>query len=105
MKLKKNDNVLIIRGKDRNKTGKIQKVMPKFSKIVVTGINVAKKHAKPSRKYPRGGILNITLPIPANNVMIICPNCRKITRVAHKKNKDINLRICKKCGESLDQKS
>ncbi|MCX6808739.1 MAG: 50S ribosomal protein L24 [Candidatus Berkelbacteria bacterium] len=104
MKLKKNDNVLVIGGRDKGKSGVIERVFPKDSRIVVKGIAIAKKHVKPSRKSPQGGIIDINLKITVSNVMIICPSCGKPTKIAYKgTNNDKNkLRICKKCGQSLE---
>lgn len=112
MRFKKGDTVLIISGKDRGKRGKIDKVIPKNGKIVVTGINVAKHHLKPSRKNPHGGIVNRLAPIEAANAIIICPRCSQPTKIGQKMTtpsaksgsatKKIKIRICRKCKESLD---
>jgi len=107
MKLKKGDNVLIISGKDKGKRGVIEKAVPSENKIVVTGINIAKHHLKPSRKNPHGGIMDKLAPIEASNAVIICPHCTKPTRIGYKLIKDEKggrkkIRSCKKCQESLN---
>ena len=106
MKLKKNDQVLVILGKAHGKRGTIEKVMPKNNLLIISGINLAKHHLKPSRKNPRGGIMEKPLPIDASNVIIICPRCSQPTRIGYKltegKGSKRKIRICKKCKESLD---
>lgn len=112
LKIKKGDNVLVNTGKDAGKHGVIESVFVKNGKIIVTGVNRVKKHLKPSRKNPQGGIIDKLAPIDSSNVALICPRCNKATRVGYKiiKNdkkdsKDIKkkIRICKKCNESVDQ--
>ncbi len=102
MKVKKGDLIMVISGKDRGKQGKVENVDPKKGKIIVTGINIAKKHLKPSRKSPHGGIIDKLMPIDISNIVIVCPRCSKPTRVAYKITESKKLRICKKCKESLD---
>lgn len=93
--MKKNDNALIIKGKDKGKSGKIEKILVKENRAIVAGLNNYKKHLKPSRKGQHAGIIDIKAPIALANLAIICPRCSKITKI--KAN-----RLCKKCGEPLD---
>jgi large subunit ribosomal protein L24 len=102
MKIRKNDNVVILKGKDRGKTGRVIAVFPKTSKIMVEGLNVYKKHAKPSKKYPQGGIMDVNVPVSSDNLQIICPNCSKATRVSFKNSGRDKRRICRKCNEVVD---
>jgi len=102
MKIKKNDNVLVVKGKDRGKTGRVIAVFPKTSKIIVEGLNIYKKHAKPSPKYPQGGIMDVNMPISSANIQVICPNCSKATRVSFKNSGKDKRRVCRKCGEVID---
>lgn len=102
MKIKKGDTVLVVAGKEKGKAGKVTKAIPKDNKIIVAGLNVAKKHAKPSKKNPHGGIIDLHAPINVSNVMIICPRCSKATKIGHKVTEKSKFRICKKCNESLD---
>lgn len=104
MKIKKNDTILIKIGKDTGKKGKISKVFPKLGKITITGLNKYKKNIKPSKKHPHGGIVDIDAPIRAENVLLICPNCSKSTKVKYKILNNIKTRICAKCAQSLDTK-
>ena len=102
MKIKKNDNVLILKGKDRGKTGLVERVFPTENKVVVAGAFVYKKSVKPSKKAPKGGIIEINAKIPAANVAIICPSCSKITRPIKKISNQKKIRICQKCQSSLE---
>lgn len=102
MKIKRNDNVFIISGKDKGKTGKVEKVLISKNQIAVTGVNISKKHLKPSKKNPHGGILDIVKPINVSNAMVVCPHCGKATRVANKITNNKKERICKKCAGNLD---
>ncbi len=100
MKIKKGDTVEVIAGKDIGKKGKVLMVMPKENRLVVEGVNRAKKHQKPNRKLPQGGILNIEKPLQASNVMLVCDKCKKITRIGKKVLEgQEKVRVCKKCGE------
>ncbi|MGA2666963.1 MAG: 50S ribosomal protein L24 [Patescibacteria group bacterium] len=102
LKIKKGDTVIINSGKDRGKRGPIEKVFPKKNKVTVVGINVIKKHLKPSRKSPHGGIIDVLAPINASNVTIVCPRCTNPTRVGYQQAEGKKMRICRKCKESLD---
>jgi len=104
MKVKKGDNVLIILGKDRGKSGIIQKVMPAEKKVIITGINIAKHHLKPSRKNPHGGIIDMVSPMAVSNVVVICPHCGRPARVGYKKLEKTKERICRRCQGNLDTK-
>jgi large subunit ribosomal protein L24 len=103
MKLIKGDSVLIITGKDRLKTGKVLKVMPKVGRIVVEGVNIAKKSQRPRQQGQKGQIISLPKSISASNVKLICPKCGKAARIGYKiiandsaKEKK-TVRICKKC--------
>ncbi len=102
MKVKKNDTVLVITGKDAGKTAKVLTALPKTNKVIVDGINVQKKHKKARSAQEVSAIQNQSGPIDASNVMVVCPVCNKATRVAYAIEGDKKARICKKCGASLD---
>lgn len=104
MKIKKTDNIMVIAGKDRGKTGAVERVFAKDGKVLITGVAMAKKHLKPSRKNPRGGIINMPMPIAASNVMVVCPHCSKPVRVAYRVTESTKERICRKCQGNLDTK-
>lgn len=105
MKIKKGDNIFVISGKDRGKTGIVSRVLVKEDKVLVTGINIAKHHLKPSRKNPHGGILDMPAPVQSSNVLVLCPHCGKPTRVGHKVTEKTKERICRKCQGNLDVKA
>uniref|UniRef100_A0A7C4AJX1 Large ribosomal subunit protein uL24 n=1 Tax=Thermodesulfovibrio aggregans TaxID=86166 RepID=A0A7C4AJX1_9BACT len=103
LRIKKGDTVLILSGKDKDKKGRILVVMPKKEKVIVEGVNIIKKHQKPSRKYPQGGIIEKEHPIHISKVLLICPKCDKPTRIGARFLEDgRKVRICKKCGEVID---
>ena len=102
MKVKKNDTVLVLTGKDAGKTAKVLVALPKDNKVVVDGINVQKKHKKARSAQEVSSIVNQSGPIDASNVLIVCPVCNKATRVAYKMEGDKKVRVCKKCGAVLD---
>ncbi len=97
MKLKTGDNVVVISGKDRGRKGKIIKVFPKASKIVVEGMNVRKKHVRAKQQGQKGQVVQIPAPFSASNTMIFCETCKKGVRIGYNVEKDKKLRICKKC--------
>lgn len=97
-KIKKGDNVQILLGKDRGKTGAIEKMMPKKNKVVVTGINIYKRHIKKQGGVD-GGIIDIVKPVNISNVALVCPKCKKPTRVGFVIKDGTKKRICKKCQE------
>jgi large subunit ribosomal protein L24 len=102
MKVKKNDTVLVITGKDAGKTAKVLAAMPKANKVIVEDVNVQKKHKKARTAQEVSSIQNQAGPIDASNVMVVCPVCNKATRVAYQVEGDKKARICKKCGAVLD---
>jgi len=81
MRIRKNDNVMVISGNDRGKTGKVLKVFPKKSRVIVEGINLRKRHTKPNQKSPQGGIIEKEAPIHSSNVMLIDPKTNQPTRI------------------------
>jgi large subunit ribosomal protein L24 len=103
MKIKTGDTIRVWRGKDRGKTGKVEAVFPKTRQVVVGGVNVYKKHVK-SREGQKGGIIEVTKPIRAAHVRVVCSACNRPTRVGYQGSKGNKERICKKCGVSLEKK-
>lgn len=103
MKVKPGDTIQVWRGKDRGKTGKVGKVFPKTGKVVVGGINVVKKHVKP-RQGQKGGIIEMTKPMLAAHVRVVCSACNRPTRVGYQISQGNKERVCKKCGVSLKGK-
>lgn len=103
MNIKKGDNVLVIAGKDKGKTGKVMEVSPSQNKATVENINMVTKHKKPRNAQEKGGIIKVAAPMEISNLMVVCQTCGKATRVARKEVDGKNCRICKKCGASLDR--
>lgn len=101
MKIKKNDTVKILLGKDRGKTGKVINVFKKEDKIVVEGMNMRKKHMRPKKQGQVGQVVQIPMPMHSSNVSVVCPGCSKTTRISKKRVGDKNVRICKKCNAEL----
>jgi len=101
MKIKKGDNVLIITGKDKGRTGKIMRALPKEGKVLIEGINLKKKHARPKRQGEKGQIVQVPAAIDVSNVKLICSKCGKATRIGFKIEKENKQRICKKCGQII----
>ncbi len=101
MKIKKGDNVLIISGKDKGKTGKIMKAFPKEFKVLVEGANLRKKHVRPKKEGEKGQVVELSFPMPASNVKIVCPKCGKAARVGYKTTGEKKARICKKCNNEI----
>jgi len=101
MRLKKGDTVKILRGKDRGRSGKIEKIIPKKGKLVVEGLNIYKKHVKPQGEGKPGGIVEISKALPIANVILVCPKCNKATRVGYSFEGKKKVRVCKKCGANI----
>ena len=101
LNVKKGDNVLVITGKDFGKTGEVLEA--KDGKVTVSGVNIQTHHKKPRNKDDTGGILKTEGAVDASNVQVVCPSCKKATRVAHSLVDGKNVRVCKKCGAPLDQ--
>ena len=105
MKIKKDDTVLIISGKDRGRKGKVLEVYPKNDIVMVEGMNIRKKHVKPKKSGEKGQIVEMPGPMSISNVKLICPKCKKATRVGYKieeeKKGKKKYRLCKKCKEEI----
>lgn len=105
MKVKKNDNVVVLTGKDKKKTGKVLAVLPKANKVIVEGVNVQSKSKKARSANDTSEIIKKEGAIDASNVLVICPVCNKATRVAHAEVDGKKVRVCKKCNASLEAKA
>lgn len=101
MKIRRQDTVLIISGKDRGKKAKVLKVFPDERKIAVEGVNIRKKHVRPRKSGEKGQIAEIAAPIHISNAKLICPKCGKAVRVGYKIIEKNKLRVCKKCGQEV----
>ncbi len=105
LQIHKNDQVKVIAGKDLNKVGRVLRVMPNAHKVVVEGVSFLKRHTRPNpAKNIKGGIVEREAPIDVSNVMVVCGSCGKATRVGHTFLSDgKKIRVCRKCGVSLDK--
>jgi large subunit ribosomal protein L24 len=103
MHVKKGDKVMVITGKDKGKTGVVLTSLPKKDRVIVEGINVIKKHSKPSQANPQGGIISQEAPVHVSNVMLLDPKTNEPTHVGFKKVDGKNVRVAKKSGEVLDK--
>jgi large subunit ribosomal protein L24 len=101
MKIKKNDQVLIIAGNDKGKKGKVLRSIPFKSRIVVEGIALVKKHIKPKKSGQKGQTVSAPRAINISNVELVCSNCGKATRVGYEIVEGIKYRVCKKCGAHI----
>ncbi len=102
IRLKKDDKVIVLSGKYKGKTGKVTAVHPKDNKVTVEGINVVKKHVKPNRAHPQGGIIEITKPIWVSKVAVIEPTSKQASRIGYSINEDgVKTRIFKKTGKEI----
>jgi large subunit ribosomal protein L24 len=101
MKIKKGDSIKVIKGKDKGKEGKIEKVFPKIGKVLVTNVNLFKRHLKARSEKDPSEIVTLTKPLAEENVVLICPKCHKPTRVGFKIEKNTKHRICRKCKSDI----
>ncbi|MGB9859105.1 MAG: 50S ribosomal protein L24 [Moorellaceae bacterium] len=101
--VRKGDTVVVITGKDKGKRGKVLRVMPSERRVVVEGVNIVKRHMRPTPKLQQGGIIEKEAPLDSSNVMLVCTKCDKPTRVGRRILPDgTKVRVCKKCGEVID---
>jgi large subunit ribosomal protein L24 len=102
VKIKKNDMVMVVKGRDRGKTGKVMRVMPEAGRLVVERLNMVKRHSKPRSATSPGGIIEKEAPLRIENVMMFCDRCNAPVRVGWKHNDDdTKSRICRRCNETL----
>jgi large subunit ribosomal protein L24 len=102
--VRKGDTVEVIAGKHRGKRGKVLRVIPKDGKLIIEGVNVVKRHSKPTQKLPQGGIVEKEAPLYSARVMLVCPKCGQAARVSHGYLADgTKIRVCKNCGEQIEK--
>ncbi len=103
MNIRKDDTVLVLTGKYKGKKGKVLRAMPAEGRVIVVGVNMRKKHQKPTKDMQQGGIVEAEGPIDVSNVMLVCPRCSKPTRLSFKVSGMGKVRVCQKCGEAIDK--
>ena len=103
MRIRKNDQVTVIRGKDRGKTGKVRFAYPKKQRVMVEGINMIKRHARPTGQARQAGIIEREAPMHVSNVMLVCEKCNKPARIGYRTLDDgKKVRVCRSCHEVID---
>lgn len=102
MKIRKNDNVVIMRGKDRGKRGKVRRVLPEKGLVVVDGANLMKKHSKAKAAARQAGIIELEGPIHVSNVKLVCNKCNQPTRAKFRVLEGTKMRVCPLCNEVID---
>ncbi len=101
MKIRKGDTVQVIAGKDLGKVGEVTRVLLATDKVIVDGVNVAKRHQRATKATMQGGIIDKDMPIHISNVAIVCTSCGKHTRIGSRMDGDTKVRVCRKCGKDL----
>jgi large subunit ribosomal protein L24 len=101
MKIHVNDTVEIVKGKDKGKTGKVEKVFPRKMAVLIGGVNQFKRHSKPRLQNQPAGIITITKPLPVSNIALLCTKCKKKTRVGYLMSQGKKVRVCRKCDEII----
>ena len=101
MKIRKGDEVEVVRGKEKGKKGKVEKVFANLGQVLIPNINTFKRHKKARLQNETSEIITITKPLPVSNVELICPNCHKKTRIGYKVEKDTKVRICRNCKKVI----
>lgn len=104
LKFKKGDKVKVLLGKDRGREGEIEKVLKKEGTVLVPDLNIYKKHVKGGVTGQKSGIYEVPRPIPFNKLALVCPKCKKPTRVGFKEVDGEKVRVCKKCNREIDTK-
>ncbi len=100
--IRRDDEVRVMSGKDRGRSGRVVRVLPREGRIMVEGVARAKKHARPSKRRQQGGIIDVELFVDISNVQLVCRSCGQPTRVGHRTDGDRKIRVCRKCEADLD---
>ncbi len=102
MKIKVNDKVKAITGKDKGKEGKVIQVFSEAGRVVVEGLHIMKKHLRPRKRGEKGQMIELSAPMDVSNVMLVCPKCAKVARVGYKIDGGTKKRVCRQCQEFID---
>lgn len=100
-KIHRGDTVRVLRGKDRGRKAKVLVVLPRESRIIVEGVNMVKKHVRARRAGEKGQRVSVAAPFPISNAQLVCPSCKKGTRVGIAREGGLAQRVCKKCGAAI----
>ena len=101
MKFKKGDKVKVTVGKDYGRDGIIERLYPKQGTVLVTGVNMVKKHLKKSEQNPQGGVAEVSRPLAVSNLILICPKCKKPSKIGYKIEKGEKKRVCRACESKI----
>ena len=101
MNIKKNDNVIVIAGKDRGKQSKVLRLYRESDKVLVEGVNVKKKHQRPRKQGEKGQMIEVPHPVHLSNILLYCPSCKQGVRIGAKITGKKKVRVCKKCGKEI----
>jgi large subunit ribosomal protein L24 len=101
MKLKKGDTIKVLKGKDKGKTGKIEKTLPKLNKVLVANVNTFKRHMKARSQSQPSEIVTLTKPLASASVGFVCPKCKEVSRIGYKIEKDVKYRVCTNCKSEI----
>lgn len=104
MKIRTGDTVRVITGKDKGKEGNVERIYKKQQKIAIPTLNLFKRHMKKSQEMPQGGIVEVPRPLDVSNVMVVCPSCKKPTRIGYSTESGKKMRVCKKCKAVITKK-
>ncbi|OQX51480.1 50S ribosomal protein L24 [candidate division CPR3 bacterium 4484_211] len=102
MKIKKGDKVEVISGNAAGRQGVVERVLPRLRKVVISGVNVVKKHVRQKSQQKPGGIISIAKPFDVSKVMLVCPSCKAKTRVGYRIKRKEKFRVCKKCKAIIE---
>jgi len=102
MHVKKDDVVAVLRGDDKGKTGKVLEARPRENRVVIEGVNIQKRHMRPTRTNPQGGVVERPGPIAASNVLVVCPHCKRPVRTRRQRTENGVVRQCARCGKNID---
>ena len=103
MRIKKGDRAQIMKGKDRGKAGSVAHVNPTDGKVLIDGLNLAKKHVRPRKEGEKGQVIEIARPIAVANVKVVCPRCGKPSRIGFRMEGERKVRFCKSCSASIEK--
>jgi large subunit ribosomal protein L24 len=102
MKIHKGDEVIVLAGKDKGKKAEVVRAMPSIDKVIVEGVNIAKRHSKPTRATQQGGVIDKFMPVHVSTVALVCKSCNKPTRIGFRfDDSGEKVRVCRKCGSDL----
>lgn len=103
MRIRQNDTVEVLKGREAGRRGKVQQVLPTEDRVLVEGVNLVKRHQRPTASLRQAGIIQKEAPMPLSKVMLVCPRCNKPARAGHRFLEDgRKVRVCRRCNEMID---